>query len=116
MPAAHPWVSLAGAGPECRERALAELKALLVRHEGDVRATAAALAPPAHETTVHDWIVRFGLRPWLDLYRETGEAPCGLPMAIGYACTRTAGHFGGCSAQLAPQKSTERPKKPKRAP
>ena len=62
MPAPHPLASLYAAGPPYTEAAKAQLAALLAAHGGDVRATAAALRPPIHETTLHDWLTRWGMR------------------------------------------------------
>lgn len=61
MPAPHPLRSLAAGGPEGRSLAAAQLRAALAAHGGDVRATAAGLDPPVHETTLHDWIADWGL-------------------------------------------------------
>ena len=65
MPAPHPLAALHAAGKKYAAEAEKKLQRLLVAHEGDVRAAAAALEPPAHEITVHDWLTAWGLRPWL---------------------------------------------------
>jgi hypothetical protein len=61
MPAPHPLASLHAGGTEGAALAERKLRRLLKAHGGDVRATAAALEPPVHETTLHDWIARWGL-------------------------------------------------------
>lgn len=61
MPPPHPLSSLAAGGPAGRALAVEQLRDLLTTHGGDVRATANALVPKVHETTLHDWIVKWGL-------------------------------------------------------
>ena len=60
MPAPHPLASLYAAGPEYAEQARAKLRELLAAHNDDVRATAVDLG--IHETTLHDWLTRWGMR------------------------------------------------------
>lgn len=57
----HPIASLHAAGGPYADAAVAQLRALLAAH-GSVRATAAALQPPVHETTLHDWLTKWGVR------------------------------------------------------
>jgi hypothetical protein len=61
MPAPHRLASLWRAEPD---QARAELQAALDATCGDVRA--AAVAFDRHETVVHGWIRRWGLREWLE--------------------------------------------------
>lgn len=61
MPRPHPIASLHAGGPEGAALAESKIRILLAAHP-TVRAAAAALVPPVHETTLHDWITRWGLR------------------------------------------------------
>jgi hypothetical protein len=62
MPAPHPLASLHAGGPDGAALAVAKLRAHLSAHGWVVRTAAAALLPPIHETTLHDWIAAWGLR------------------------------------------------------
>lgn len=62
MPAPHPLASLHAGGEEGATLAAAKLSAHLAAYGGNVRAAAAALVPPVHETTLHDWLTGWGLR------------------------------------------------------
>lgn len=61
MPKPHPLRSLHAAGELYAAEAVARLRSLLATH-GTVRATAAALLPPVHETTLADWMTEWGMR------------------------------------------------------
>lgn len=62
MPPPHPLTSLHAGGEEGAALASSKLAAHLAAHGGNVRAAAAALVPPIHETTLHDWLTGWGLR------------------------------------------------------
>lgn len=61
MPKPHPLRSLHAVGEPYAAEAVARLRSLLATH-GTVRATAAALVPPVHETTLADWMTEWGMR------------------------------------------------------
>ena len=60
MPAPHPLASLAAGGPGGLALARRALSAALRAHHGDVRAAAASLDPPIHETSLHRWLTAWG--------------------------------------------------------
>lgn len=87
MPAPHPISSLIHGARKLVEQgsplgqavltlAQGHLREQLLAHDLDVRATAADLVPPMHETALHDLIVRADLRAWLDGQRAkiSGES------------------------------------------